>query len=255
MESRTTSLVDRRLLELVVPAIPGDVSEEVIKAHLADRARSHNLIRELLRTNPNLVDLEAYLALLRRGVSEFKDPGVLEQVRGLGGQFREARLTSVSGGETFDDQRNHKVVKFWTDWQWKREERKRLTIGLSIASQVIYLPTLVEGSLRCTYDKTEEEGRLYLEEILAQLPKVAGLRWIVGNPPTVTRVLANHLRETGEHLLTNLYTWTTGGYQNPQYGLRRLVVGCFDADGVYVDHLRPVDWHDFVGLFVLGVPE
>lgn len=253
MESRTTS-IDRRMVQHIIPAVPGDVTEEVIKSHLGNRAHSHNLIRELLRTDPMLVDFEAFRAVLRRGATEFSDPGILEQVRSLGDQFANARMTTIPGGESFDEQRNRKVIKFRTDWHFKREERERLTIESSIASQVIYLPNLVEGSISCTYDKTEEEGGLCVADVLASLPKVSGIHWIVGNPPTVTRVLANHLKETEEYLLPGFYTWTTGEYQSKEYGLDRLVVGYFDADSVSVSSMEPGDWDGDSGLFVLGVP-
>lgn len=255
MDSRTTSTVDRRLVEHVVRAVPGDVTQEVIKAHLDNGARSHNLIRQLLKTNPELVDFEAFLAVLKRGVKEFTSPDVLEQIRALGGQFTDARLTTVPGGETFDDQRNRKVIKFWTDWHFKKEERPRLTVVPSIASQVIYLPNLVEGSLRCTYDKTDEVGRLCVAEVLASLPKVGGLRWIVGNAPTINRVLANHLKETGIYLLPSVWTWATDSYESLEYGLFRLIVGHFDDRGVDVHGMRPGGWLGYTGVFVLGVPD
>ncbi|MBI4059152.1 hypothetical protein HY404_02845 [Candidatus Microgenomates bacterium] len=253
-----TTSVDRRLVEHTVQAVPGDVREEVIKGHLNNKARSHNLIRELLGTDPTKVNLELFAQALKGtnipvAIREFASSDMLEQVKALGGQFGEAWMTEVPGGETFDQQRD-RVIKFWSSWHWEKKEKVRLTIEPSIASQVIYFPNLIEGSLGCTYDKIDEEGKLCADEIRDSLPHVAGLRWIVGNPPTVTRVLANHLQETGEYLLPNIYTWTNGKCQ-PQYGLRQLVVGGFHGGGVGVGSLRSGHWDDVVGLFVLGVPD
>lgn len=243
------------MVEHIIQAVPGDVGEGVIKAHLNNKALSHNLIGELLRTDPTLVDVGAFRALLRGGVKEFASGEVLQQVRSLGGQFAGAMLTTVLGSETLVGQRNRQVIKFRTDWHWKKEERARLTVEPSIASQVVYLPNLVEGSLRSTYNQTEEGKRLCVAEILISLPKVAGLKWIVGNTPTILRVLANHLKETGKYLLPRVYTWTTDSYQYPEYGFSRLVAGCLVAGGVDVSRLKPDDWDGIVGVFVLGIPE
>lgn len=164
-------------------------------------------------------------------------------------------MTTVPGGETLESQRD-RVIKFWSDWHWKLEEAKRLTVGPSIPSQVIYLQDLVEDSLGCTYDKTEEEERRNVQEILDSLPRVQGLRWILGNVPTVNRVLANHLRETGVYLLPAVFTLTTDTYEDLSVGLGRLLVGRFlSGRGVGVALLGPGGSRGIVGAFVLGVPE
>ena len=255
MVNKRTTSVDRRLVIHVAQAIPEDVPEEVIKAHLQEAALSHRLIRGLLSVDPAMVNEEVFFQVLGGKIREFKDPNsVLERIHALGGLFAQARLTTVPGGETLGSQRD-RVIVFWTDWHWKDDERVRLTVAPSIASQVVYLEGLVEGSLGCTYDKTEEEGRKYVQGILDSLPKVKGLRWTLGNTPTVNRILANHLKETGKYLLPYVYTWTTDEYENKTSGLCRLVAGVFHSLGVFVRRLRPCESNDFVGLFVLGVPE
>lgn len=263
-ETRTTS-VDRRLVVHVAQAVPGDVPEEVIKAHLREAALSHRLIQELLRADPTLVDQKSFSRVLRgeiwpivphMPIKEFR-PGILDDVRALGGQFEGTHLTAVPGDETLELQRDDRVINFWTDWHFKLkpDDKWRLRVFPTIASQVIYLPSLVENSLGCTYDKTEEEGKKHVQEILDSLPRVEGLRWIVGSTPTVNRVLANHLKETGAYLLSGVYTWTTDTYEDTRDGLRRLVVGRFDSSGVRVDFLRSGESPDAVGVFALGVPE
>lgn len=258
MANTRTALVDRRMIEHIIQAVPGDVDERVIKGHLNNAALSHKLIGELLATDPSQVNQALFAQALARAstaVRGFASADILEQVRSLGGQFTGARFTAVPGGETLEEQRRRQVIKFWTDWHWKKEKRARLSVEPSIPSQVIYLSDLVEGSLRCTYDKTKEEGRLYVEEVLASLPGVAGLKWIVGNTPTVLRVLTNHLKETGVYLLPNVYTWTSDSYRDPEYtGFLRLLVGYLRAHGVDVNYLEPAHWLARVGLFVLGVP-
>ncbi len=188
-------------------------------------------------------------------------PGTLEFVQALGGQFAQAWLTSVPGGETLGSQRKSQVIKFRTNWHFDAEEEDRLTIEPSLGSQVIYLPGLVEGSLNCTFNKIE--GRDSVQDILDRLPNVAGVRWIVGNLSKVCRVLANHLKNTrldgGQHLLPNVYTWTMDRYKwsdsdDEGGGLSRLIVGSFDDDGVHVSDCRPGVGSGFIGLFVLGVP-
>lgn len=259
MATRTTSM-DRRMAIHVIQAIP-EVPEEVIKTHLKQAELSHNLIKELLQADPARVDKEAFRRAIRGKVQTQSTkirqftPGVLGRVRALGGQFAQARMTEVPGGETLESQRWDEVIKFWTDWHFNPEEAERLTVASSIGSEVIYLTDLVEGSLCCTYDKVDSD-RKSVEEILASLPQVEGLRWIVGNMSTVNRVLANRLKETGEYLLPGVYTWTTDKYKRSKYGgLLGLLVGYFGSHGVLVNYLRPGYWLGDVGVFVLGVPE
>ncbi len=181
MATRTT-LVDRRMVTHIIQAVPSDIPEAVIKSHLGNAALSHRLIAALLGVDPTLVDLDLFeKALHTRSIREFA-PGVLDSVRSHGGQFASARMATVTGGQTLESQRD-RVIKFWTDWHFKPEEVARLTLELSIASQVIYLQGLVEGSLGCTYDKVDDNR--CVEEILGQLPQIDGLRWIVGNTATV----------------------------------------------------------------------
>ena len=125
----------------------------------------------------------------------------------------------------------------------------------SIASEVIYLSSVVDGSLGCTYEPMEGD-KPNVQEVLDTLPKVEGLQWIVGNTPTVLRVLANHLQETDgrEYLLRGIYTWTTDAYESPSHGLERLIAGLFAPDGVLVSYLGPFESGDSVGVFALGVP-
>lgn len=229
------------------------MTREGTQAHLEHRARSHKLIRALLRADPMRVDEKELMRVLAGGLADleikrFGDQTILDRVRKLGGQFAQARMTEVVGGETLVSQRDNDVIKFWTDWHFEPEEEARLTVGSSIASQVIYLPDLVEGSLNCT--SIQVEGKKSVAEIIASLPEVAGLRWIVGNTPTINGVLANHLKETGVYLLLGRYTWTTDEYD----GLYLLFVGRFDTDGVGVLDLRPGYSDGNTGLFILGVP-
>lgn len=248
MATRTT-LVDRRLAVLVFEGIPGDILEETKNRHLRNKAPFHRVEEALLRADLTNIDLEAVIWLLQSSQIRRFARGVLDRVRSLGGQFAQARMTEVLGDETLESQNRDKVVKFWTGWHFETEEVECLTVAPSIGSEVVYLTDLVEGSLRCSYDKVDSGGKS-VEEILASLPQVEGLRWIVGNTPTINRVLANHLRETGEYLLPGVYTWTTD-----EWGLRRLIVGLFVSCGVYIDSLDPEDWRDYVGLFALGVPD
>ncbi len=256
--ARTTSSVDRRLVQHLVQAIPGTVDENAIKAHLNNAARSHLLIAELVQADPKRVNLQQFRQALLGGraadlkVKKFASADVLVRVRSLGGQFANAQVTDVPGGETLESQRDS-VIRFWTNWHWKPEEVERLQVEPSIASQVVYLPNLVEDSLGCTYDKVPESGHKSVEEVIAELPKVSGLRWIVGNTPTFNRVLANHL-ETGEYLLRGVYTWTTDSYQSEEYGFGRLLAGDLGLDGVHVSDMGPGRSAGRVGLFVLGVP-
>lgn len=237
MSARTT-LIDRRIATAVLAGIP-ELPEEVIKYHLEHMDDLHRGVE----------------ALLRRGRPPMREfaPGVLGRVRDLGGQFAQARMIQVPGGETLQTQKN-RVIKFWSTWHFgKLGKDEELTVSPSLGTEVIYLPGLVEGSLRCTFDLAE--GHDCVQDILDRLPKVPGLRWIVGNSSTITRVLANHKKETnGEYLLPNVYTWTTDAYKSPEYGLRRLFVGFFLDDGVFV-YCDPPDFGDgLIGLFALGVP-
>lgn len=258
MSARTT-LVDRRLAVLLFEGIAEDIPEETTRRHLRNKALFHKVEEALLRADLTGVDLEAVIRLLRPPTelsSEIRRFGssVLDSVRALGGQFAKARMTEVPGGETLESQRRSGVIKFFTDWHFEAEEQARLQVAPSLASQVIYLPHLLEGSRRCTFEKVED-GRLSVQEVLDSLPKVEGLRWIIGNTPTINRILANHLEETGWYLLPTTSTWTTDGYEHPKYGLGRLLVCRFGSGGVDVSRLRPEFWFDGVGLFVLGVPE
>lgn len=259
--AKRTTLVDRRILTLVVQGIP-ELSEEAIERHLKHAALLHRVEAAVLQADLTKVgDLNALVRFfqpslsteLSSGIRRF-GPGVLDAVQALGGQFAQARMTEVAGGETLESQRRGEVIKFWTDWHFKAEEQARLRVAPSLASQVIYLPHLFENSLGCTFEKVEV-GRLSVQEILDSLQKVGGLRWIIGNMPTINRVLANHLKETGRYLLPRVSTWTTDKYEHPEYGLSRLVAGPFASHGVRVDYLRPEDWYDGIGFFVLGVPE
>ena len=191
------------------------------------------------------------------GLVKTFQPEVLDAVRACGGQFESARLTTVPGGDLLESQRDNKVSKFRTDWHFKPLNKgAKLTVTPSIASEVIYLPKLVEGSLGCTYDKMDGGNKPTVTDILDSLPKVEGLRWIIGNTPTVNRVLANRLQKTDgqKYLLRGVYTWLTDTYESTEYGLRRLIVGSFDPHGVNVDSLRPFWSDDVVGVFALGVP-
>lgn len=238
MNIRTT-LVDRRLVAAVLEGIP-ELPESVVKYHLAHLDDLHRAIAEML--------------LVPMSSCAFK-PGVLEAVRLLGGQYAEARLTQVPGNETLESQRRTQVIKFWTDWHFKSmKEGEELQISPSLGTEVVYLHNLVEGSLRCTFDRVE--GKKCVEDILTQLPVVEGLRWVVGNSSTITRVLANHLRDTGQYLLpTWTWTWTTDTYKlSEPGGLHRLLVGDFGSFGVHVSNYPPGYWDDSFGLFVLGVP-
>jgi len=127
-------------------------------------------------------------------------PGVLEQVWALGGQFESARLTVIPEGETLEVQKDTGVIKFRTDWHFNLNKDNKLTVEPSIGSEVIYLRSIADQSRRRTYDKVEG-GRHCVQDILDFLPKVDDLLWIVGNTPTINRVLANHRVETGEYLL------------------------------------------------------
>lgn len=199
-------------------------------------------------------DVRQLIDEIRARVTHFQS-GVLEVVRAFGGQFEAARLTTVPGGDLLESQRDDKIIKFWTGWHFEtRKPEEKLTVEPSIASEVIYLPNLVEGSLGCTYDLVD--GKTNVVGILALLPKVRGLRWIIGNVPTVNRVIANHLQVTEgkEYLLPRTYTWTTDTFESPEYGLRRLVAGRFLPFGVRVDGLRPFRSLGAVGVFALGVP-
>lgn len=256
---KRTTLVDRALAVHVLQAIP-EVPEEVKKAHFNQAELSHTLIRELLMADPKRVDVWAFRQAIHGQARIFGrircfTPGVLDAVRALGGQFARAWVTEVPGGETLESQRRDNVIKFWTNWHFLPEKAVCLTVAPSIASEVISLPDLIVGSLRCSFDKAEKEDRKSVEEIIASLPKVQGLRWIVGNAPTVCRVLANHLEESGEYLLSGVYTWTTDEYKSPEYSRCRLVVGGCSPFGVSVSCFRPGVWRGVVGLFVLGVPE
>lgn len=247
--------MDRRLAAMLLEGAPADIPGETIKCHLRNKALLHKAEEALLRADLTRVDLEALTRLLRPELSnEVRRfaPGVFDSVCDLGGQFSKALMTTVPGGETLESQHRDRVIKFWDDWLFAQKKQEYLTVAPSVAGQVIYLPDLVEGSLRCSFDEVEE-GRKSVEEIIASLPKVQGLRWTVGNMPTVNRVLANHLKETGEYLLPGVYTWTTDEYNSPTVGRCRLVVGVFRSFGVDVLFLPPVGRYGSVGLFVLGV--
>src|SRR3989344_5178014 len=214
-----------------------------------------DLIRPLGRGEITSLEAQQLLVEIRARVANFQ-PGVLDVVRAFGGQFGTARLTTVPGGETLESQRDGKVIKFRTDWYFKGlEPGEKLTVTPSIASEVIYLSSVVDGSLGCTYEPMEGD-KPNVQEVLDTLTKVEGLQWIVGNTPTVLRVLANHLQETDgrEYLLRGIYTWTTDAYESPSHGLERLIAGLFAPDGVLVSYLGPFESGDSVGVFALGVP-
>lgn len=252
---KRTTLVDRRILTLVVQGIPG-LPEEVIERHLKHAALLHEAEAALLRADLTKVDLEALVRLLQPELSNeirLFVPGTLDRVHTLGGQFAKARITTVPGGETLESQQRDKVIDFSAGRYFPPNKgATRLTVAPSIAGQVVYLPGLVTDSLKCSFDKIEA-GRLSVQEILDSLPKVEGLRWIIGNVPTVCRVLANHLKETDKYLLSGVYTWTTDKYGLARR-LLRLLVGLFVSYGVDVRGLKPGSWSVNVGLFALGVP-
>lgn len=255
---RTAQLTNGELKQLAITllqGVPDDLAPERVRGHIGKgKGKLHEALRLVLQADLSHVDMEVMRSILEGAlpvqVAHFQ-PEVLERVRALGGQFADAHLTTVAGGQTLLSQRDDKVIKFWTDWQFSSEETSRLSVAPSIGSEVVYHKNLVEGSFGCTYDKVE--GRLSVQDILAGLPQVEGLRWIVGNAPTVNQVLTNHLQATGEYLLP-AYTWTSDSYQSPHYGLCRLLVGHFNHDGICVYSLGPDYWFINVGLFVLGVP-
>lgn len=231
-------------------------AEENSERILDTLCREWNFIKPFGLGEITSSEAEQLLEEIRSRVAHFQE-GVLDAVRSLGGQFEAARLTTVPGGDTLESQWDKRVIKFWNDWFFqKMKPEQKLTVEASIASEVIYLPNIIEGSLGCTYDKVEGGNKQSVEEILDSLPKVEGLRWIIGNVPTVNRILANHLQETDgkEYLLSGVWTWTTDTYESPDYGLLRLIAGSFRSGGVTVDLLRPFRSHDDVGVFVLGVP-
>ena len=180
-------------------------------------------------------------------------PGVLDAVQQMGEQFAGAALTVIPGGETLESQRDNGVIRFWTRWHFDPDEDP--VIEPSIDSEVIYLPKVVPGTLRCSFDKTDAD-RLCVQEILDALPKVEGLQWIIGNAPTVNRVLASHLQQTQgrEYLLRGEYTWTTDTYDSRYYGPTHLLVGYFHEYGVECTFLRPFPCHDHAWVFPLAVP-
>lgn len=257
--SNTDTLVSRRLLSLVTTGVPGGVPEDVIKQNQNHAALFHRAIAELCGSDISLVDMSLLSKVLQGGrisvalrTKKFRR-GVLAAVRSLGGQFAQARMTEIVGGETLVSQRDNDVIRFWNNWHFNPEEEARLTVGSSISSQVIYLPDLVKDSLNCS--SVQVEGKKSVAEIIASLPKVEGLRWIVGNTPTINRVLANHLKETNVYLLQGRYTWTTDEYNSVEYGLRLLIVGVFHSRRVNVNALPPVGSDVVLGLFILGVPK
>lgn len=263
MGTQTAQLTAGQMKELVsalVEGVPAFLTPQQAQSLIGNKSYLHEWLQFILAGNiwdgigPGTLRVDDILKFAQehRGAVRRFAPGVLESVRALSGQFEQARMTTVPSGETLEFQRSNKVIKFWTDWHFKPLERERLVVSSTLGSEVIYLPGVVEGSLRCTFDKVE--GRDCVQDILDCLPNVEGLRWIVGNLPTINRILANHLRGTGEYLLPDVYTWTDGIYMSPSYGLRRLVVGNFDSGGVDVNTYRPDSWGD-VGLFVLGVPQ
>lgn len=245
--AKRTTLVDRRILTLLVQGIP-ELPEEAIERHLKNAAPLHWIEAAILRADLTKVNLDDLGRLLIRRFA----PGVLDSVRGLGDQFAKARMIEVPGGETLESQRRNKVIEFRTKWYFEARVQTHLRVTPSLASQVVYLPGLVEDSLYCPYDEIDKK------KILASLPQVQGLRWIVGNAATVCRVLATHLKETGECLLPEVYTWTTDEFNSPRFGLSHLIVGDFDSYVVSVQSQEPWGdggWCGVLGLFVLGVPE
>lgn len=243
MSSARTPFVDRRLVSHLVDAIPGDLESGVVKAHLNNAALSHRLIQKLLKVDPTQVDIEMFSrALGPQGDIKRFSSDVLDHVRAMGGQFACARLIEVLGGET-KSQLDHFVRIFDSD------ELMKLA---SINSQVIYIPTLVEGSLGCTWNEA-------VEKIIKNLNtrySVEGLRWVMPSAPTVNRVLVAHFEQTGEYLLRNVYTWTIDEHKcfRRYGGPCMLTIGFFRQRRVSVSHMAPGCWGHGVGLFVLGVP-
>src|SRR3989344_3602550 len=230
--------------------------EEDSRGFVNRMCRGWNFTRPFVRGE--ITSSEAQQLIVESGVRvAYFQPGVLDAVRACGGQFEAARLTTIPGGETLKSQRDGKIIKFWTDWHFKKlKSEEKLTVEPSIASEAIYLPNIVEGSLRCTYDRTEGQERLCVEDIIGSLPKVEGLRWIIGNTSSINRVLANHSQKTmgQEYLLRGVCTWTTDTFESPEYGRTLLIVGSYAPVGVDVSPLEPFVSMDDVGLFVLGVP-
>lgn len=256
--TRTAQLTYGEMKQLhatLIQGVPDDLAPERVRDHIGSgKGRLHEAMGLILRANLSQVDLTVLRAFLQEHevVKRFQ-PGVLDEVQALGGQFARAQMTTILAGETLDSQRGNKVIKFWTDWRFQSDEKERLSIAPSVGSEVVYLPRLLEDSLGCTFDKVEKK-RSSVQEILDTLPKVDGVRWIVGNAPTINRVLANHHAATGEYLLSGGYTWTTDIYQSPHSGQCRLFVGRFYLSGVGVFIHQSSFWDRFIGLFVLGVP-
>lgn len=177
------------------------------------------------------------------------DIDTLEKVKALGGQFARAQLMVTPGGETLVSQWDIGIFLMQTHFRFANiNPEEKLITTASVRGEIIYLPNLLEGSTGCTYQAGEE--------IVAHLPKVGGLRWIIGNAATVSRVLRHHLKESGDtqFLLRNYYTLTTDSYDSEGIGLVHLTVGGYTIAGIDVDALRDEHSSPIVGLLGIGVP-
>lgn len=245
MATQTALTIDqlKELAAAITQGIPTDLPADRAQALIGKKKELHERIRLALTS----LQWPPILAPDRKFA-----PGVLDLVQALGGQFAAARLTTTPVGDTLPSQRDQGVIKFRTDWHWKSEEKERLSISPSVGTEVIYLTDLLEDSLGCTFETVE--GVKSMQAILQSLPQVPNLRWVVSSTPTINRVLANHLQETGQYLLPTVYTWTTDTYQYPGEALNLLLVGFLVSGGVGVIRQHPQYGLGNIGLFVLGVP-
>lgn len=207
---------------------------------------------DLVRIVGNVGDGEArkILSVLQARPKVFRE-GVLESVHALGDLARKAQMTNIPGGETLHSQSQAGLMKFKLgSWHFNLKPEETLETGTTVSGQVIYLLDTLRGSLGC--------NRAGAAALVGQLPPVEGLRWTLGNAPTIVGILANHLKTTGSPLLCWEETWVEGYYQNlsQSVSLMPLSVGCFDPnDGVRV-HNQDVDRGvSDLGVFVLGVPD
>lgn len=152
-------------------------------------------------------------------------PGVLDQVQALGGLFNEASLCQLVSER-----------RWWPN------------LEPSWVGEVVCLPTLLRNSYACTV--TPVDGHRYVDQLLAEIPSVLGIKWVMGNVSTCWQIF----QILGGKWLEDCYTRSTDRVRLPREGRVSLIIGNCDDRRPLVTSMADDSWGSNVGLWPIGIP-